>query len=63
MVGFVFLVLRSRVDRPALMSGTLAGASNAYRGGRVSGVGVRTWPFSFGLRETLDSNIVCSVFL
>ena len=63
MVGLVLVVLMSRADKPALMSGPLAGASTAYRGGGFSGVEVRTWPFSFNLREMLDSNIVYGVFL
>lgn len=60
MVG---LVLSPRLDKPALMSGTLAVASTEYRGGGLSGVGVRARPFSFGLKEMLDSNMVCGDFM
>ncbi len=49
--------------KPALMSGTLGDASTVYRGGGFSGVGLRSWPFSFGLRGMLDSNIVGGAFL
>lgn len=49
--------------KPALMSGTLGDASTVYRGEGLSGVGLRSWPFHFGLREMLDSNIFSGVFL
>lgn len=45
--------------KPALMSGALGYASTVYRGGGLSGVGLRSWPFSFGLGEM---NIVGGVF-
>ena len=48
--------------KPALMSGKLGDASTVYRGGGLSGVGLRSWPFSFGLRAVLDSYIVGGVF-
>lgn len=63
MNGLDFLVLRSRVAKPALTSGTLDDTSTVYRGGWFSGVGLRSWPFFFGLREMLDSNIFGGVFL